>query len=172
MTWTAPFVARMDEPFVASEREMLQGFLNWHRNTLLVKCSGLNEIQLALRAPPPSTLSLLGLVRHLTDVERTWFRRRFGGEAIDSLYWREDRPEAAFDDVDPTRAKQDLACLVAEWRGARGAVAALSLDHIFVSPRWGEMSLRWAYCHMIGEYARHNGHADMLRQSIDGLTGV
>jgi len=114
MTWTAPVAARTDEPFAASEREMLQGFLDWHRNTLLLKCSGLNEIQLAMQASPPSTLSLLGLVRHLTDVERTWFRRRFGGEAIDSLYWREDRPGAAFDDVDPARAKQDLACLVAE----------------------------------------------------------
>jgi Protein of unknown function (DUF664) len=172
MIWTAPEVVRVDEPFMADETTMLHGFLDFARSTLLLKCSGLTGAQLAMRSVPPSTLSLLGLVRHLTDVERTWFRRRFGGENLDSVYWRPDRPEAAFGETDPDRAEQDIACLVEEWAAARRAVAGLPLDHIFVSETWGSMSLRWAYCHMISEYDRHNGHADMLRQRIDGRTGT
>jgi uncharacterized damage-inducible protein DinB len=170
--WTAPAVVRTDEPFVAGERAMLEGFLDFGRRTLLLKCSGLTGAQLARQAVPPSTLSLLGLVRHLTDVERTWFRRRFGGEDVDSAYWRADRPEAAFEEVHPDRAEHDIAGLVAEWRAAGAAVAGLPLEHVFVSDRWGEMSLRWAYCHMITEYSRHNGQADLLRERIDGSTGT
>jgi uncharacterized damage-inducible protein DinB len=171
VTWTAPRVTRIDEPFVADERTMLEGFLDWQRSTLLFKCAGLTGTQLAAQPCPPSNLSLLGLVRHVTDVERTWFRRRFAGEAAESRYWREERPDAAFDEADPLHAEEDLARLTAEWELARRAVADMSLDAIFVSDRWGEMSLRWAYCHMIEEYARHNGHADMIRQLIDGQVG-
>jgi hypothetical protein len=172
MIWTAPDVVRTDEPFVGDERVMLQGFLDFGRKTLLLKCSGLTGAQLAERATPPSTLSLLGLVRHVTEVERTWFRRRFGGEAVGGLYQRASRPEAAFEDVDPDRAEQDIAALVAEWQAADRAVARLPLDHIFISERWGPMSLRWVYSHMNSEYCRHNGHADMLRERIDGSTGT
>jgi len=169
MTWTAPPVERVDEPFVADERAMLEGFLDWNRRTLLVKCAGLTGDQLAQQAVPPSTLSLLGLVRHVTDVERTWFRFRFGGERVEPVH---GPPDVAFGEVDPAHAEQDIALLVAEWDAARRAVAGLALDHIFVSPRWGELSLRWAYHHMNGEYCRHNGHADLLRQRIDGTTGT
>jgi hypothetical protein len=165
-------VKRVDEPFVADERTMLDGFLDYSRSTFLVKCAGLTAGQLAARAAPPSTLSLLGLVRHLTDVEITWFRRRFGGQDVPSLYTTADRLDAAFDDVDPDRAEVEVARLRQEWQAARDAIAGLSLDHIFVSERWGELSLRWAYNHMNCEYARHNGHADLLRQLIDGTTGV
>jgi uncharacterized damage-inducible protein DinB len=172
MTWTAPDVARADEPFVGDERAMLQGFLDFGRRTLLLKCSGLTGAQLAQRTAPPSTLSLLGLVRHLTDVERTWFRRRFGGEAVESPYGRADQPDAAFQDVDPDRAEQDIAALIDEWQAADQAVAGLPVDHVFVSDRWGPMSLRRVYCHMNSEYCRHNGHADMLREQIDGRTGI
>jgi hypothetical protein len=172
MVWTAPAVVRVDEPFIGDERVVLQGFLDYGRRTLLVKCAGLTGAQLVSRAVPPSTLSLLGLVRHVTDVERTWFRRRFGGADLASVYPRPDRPEAAFEDVEAGRAEQDIACLVAEWEAADRAVEHLPLDHVFVSDRWGEMSLRWAYCHLTGEYDRHNGHADLLRQRIDGVTGT
>ncbi|HEX6026389.1 MAG TPA: DinB family protein [Solirubrobacter sp.] len=172
MAWKAPEVVRVDEPFVADERAMLQGFLDWGRRTLLMKCAGLTGPQLATRAAPPSNLSLLGLVRHITEVERTWFRRRFGGEELDSPYGRPDLPEAAFEDVDPDRAEGDIARLIAEWEAADRAVAGRSLDHVFVSERWGEMSLRWAYSHMVSEYSRHNGHADILRERIDGRTGA
>jgi Protein of unknown function (DUF664) len=171
MTWVAPEVVRVAEPLVGEERVILQGYLGFVRATLLVKCAGLTGEQLALRSVPPSTLSLLGLVRHVTEVERNWFRRRFGSQEIDRLYWRADRPDAAFDDVDPARAEEDIARLTAEWRAADEAVAALDLDHVFHHDRFGPMSLRWAYSHMIGEYDRHNGHADLLRERIDGTTG-
>lgn len=168
MVWTAPVVTRVDEPFVAGEREMLQGFLDFGRRTLLVKCAGLTGVQLAERAVPPSTLSLLGLVRHLTDVERTWFRRRFGGQDIGSCHARADD---AFEGACAGRAEHDLAALVEEWSAADRAVAGLPLEHLYVSDRWGPMQLRWAYCHLASEYDRHNGHADLLRERIDGTTG-
>jgi hypothetical protein len=170
--WTAPSVVRVDEPFVADERAMLEGFLDFGRSTLLLKCSGLTGGQLATRALPPSTLSLLGLVRHVTDVERTWFRRRFGGQEVAAVYARPDRPDAAFEDIEPNDAERDLARLVTEWQSARQAVEHLPLDHVFVSDRWGPMQLRWAYCHLASEYNRHNGHADLLRERIDGSTGT
>ena len=151
---------------------MLEGFLDWQRGTLLHKCAGLTGEQLARKACLPSDLSLLGLVRHMTDVERTWFRRRFAGQDLDGVYWREDAPKAAFADVDPAGAEADLARLVAEQEAARKAVAGLSLDDVFVSERWGEMSLRWCYGHMTAEYARHCGHADLLRERVDGVTGA
>jgi len=144
MGWTAPAVVRVDEPFVADERTMLAGFLDWQRSTLLHKCAGLTGEQLATQAVPPSTLSLLGLVRHLTEVERTWLRVRFGGQEVPNRYWREDRPTAAFDDLDPAQAEYGLAALVTEQEAARQAVAGLPLEQIFVSSRWGQMSLCWA----------------------------
>jgi Protein of unknown function (DUF664) len=171
VSWIAPQVSRVDEPFAAGERAMLEGFLEWQRATLLHKCAGLSGGQLAERSVPPSALSLLGLVRHHAEVERTWFRRRFGGEQLPRLYWREDRPDAAFEEVSADRAEADFACLMTEWVLARRAAAGASLDEIFISDRWGQMSLRWVYLHMIEEYARHAGHADMLRERIDGTTG-
>ncbi len=138
----------------------------------LFKCAGLTGAQLAEQAVPPSNLSLLGLVRHVTDVERSWFRRRLGGETVDRIYWRPDRPDAAFEEVDPAHAERDLARLTAEMDSARQVAAGRALDTTFVHERLGEMSLRWAYCHMIEEYARHNGHADLIRERIDGQTGA
>jgi hypothetical protein len=114
---------------------------------------------------------LLALVRHVTDVERTWFRRRFGAEAIESVYWRPDRPDAASEEAEAEGAERDIAGLVAEWQAARRAVADLPLEHGFVSDRCRPMQLRWAYCHPTSEYDRHNGHADLLRERIDGTTG-
>jgi len=165
MEWTAPATVRTDEPFVAGEREMLQGFLDFGRRTLLVKCAGLTGAQLVERAVPPSTLSLLGLVRHVTDVERTWFRRRFGGEQVANRY------ADAFGDARAEQAPADLAALRTEWDDADRSVAVLPLEHAYVSERWGPMQLRWAYCHLASEYNRHNGHADLLRERIDGSTG-
>jgi hypothetical protein len=168
MVWIAPPIVRVDEPFAGDERAMLEGFLDWHRATLLHKCAGLTGEQLVQRAVPPSRLSLLGLVRHAADVERTWFRRRFCGEEVAPLYWRADAPEAAFEELAPEQAEADIAALVGEWTAIRQATAGLSLDATFVSERWGQMSLRWIYLHMIREYALHNGHADLLRECIDG----
>ena len=171
MTWTAPDVARIDEPFNGDERAMLEGLLEWQRATLLNKCAGLTGEQLVLRSAPPSNLSLLGLIRHLTDVERNWFRRRFAGESIDPLYNSADTPDLDFNGLDPARAEAEYAALVAESEACRRAIAALPLEHTYPHPRFGSMSLRWGILHMIEEYARHNGHADLIRESVDGSTG-
>ena len=168
MTWKAPDVERPEGPLTGPERPMLQAFLDWHRATLLYKCAGLTGEQLAERAVPPSALSLLGLVRHMTKVERAWFRRRFAGEPVDDPFG-EDKT-ADFERGDPARAAADYARLTEEFKLADAAVANASLDDEFVHN--GEaMSLRLIYLHMIEEYARHLGHADLLRERIDGATG-
>ena len=171
MTWIAPQYERIDEPFVGSERPMLDGFLDYYRASMLMRCSGLTASQLAERSVPPSNLSLLGIVRHLTDVERTYFRIRWGHEEITTYYSAPGRPDGDFDDVDAAYAQRDLERLVAEQDAARRAVADLPLETIFVNKRWGEMSLRWTLTHLVGEYAEHCGQADLIRERIDGATG-
>ena len=151
---------------------MLDGWLDFHRQTLLMKCAGLSGDQLRLRAVEPSNLSLLGLVRHMVEVERAWFRRRFAGEHVELPYSSEARPDADFDDVDVADPEADYEALTREIRLARRAARGRSLDDQFFHPRYRvEMDLRWVYVHMIEEYARHNGHADLLRERIDGKTG-
>ena len=97
MTWTAPAYPRADEPFTGTERATLEGLLDWYRASFLLRCTGLTAGQLTERAVPPSSLSLLGLARHLTDVERNYFRRRYGGQDAPGLYYRQDRPDACFE---------------------------------------------------------------------------
>jgi hypothetical protein len=168
MVWVAPRVERVDEPFAAEERAMLEGFLDWGRASLLRKCEGLTGEQLAVRACPPSDLSLLGLVRHMVNVERNWFRRRFAGQDAALRY----PPDADFGEASGATAAEDWAELIAEQQAACDAVAGLPLDSVYLSDRWGTMTLRWLYSHMIAEYAGHNGHADLLRERIDGATGL
>ena len=168
VTWKAPDVERPEGPLTGPERPMLQAFLDWHRATLLYKCAGLTGAQLAEHPIPPSGLSLLGLVRHMTKVERTWFRQRFAGEQVDPPFGGDKA--ADFERVDPDRAAADYARLTEEFARADAAVANASLDDTFTHD--GElMSLRMIYLHMIEEYARHVGHADLLREQIDGATG-
>jgi uncharacterized damage-inducible protein DinB len=147
---------------------MLQAFLDWQRATLLYKCGGLTGEQLAERAVPPSGLSLLGLIRHMTKVERIWFRQRFAGEPVERPFG--DDSNADFERVDPARAAADYARLTEEFKLADAAAANASLDDTFIH-RNEVMSLRMIYLHMIEEYARHLGHADLLRERIDGATG-
>jgi uncharacterized damage-inducible protein DinB len=166
VSWTAPEVARPGGPWTGGERAMMQLFLDWQRATLLYKCQHLTGEQLAERAVPPSDLSLLGLIRHMTLVERAWFRQRFADEPVEDPYTR----EAAFAAIDPARAAADYARLTQEWKLADAATANAPLDATFIHN--GEtMSLRAIYLHMIEEYARHLGHADLLRERIDGTTG-
>ena len=168
VTWKAPDVERPDGPLAGPERPMLQAFLDWHRVTLLYKCAGLTGAQLAGQTVPPSGLSLLGLIRHMTKVERTWFRQRFAGEPVDPPFGPDNA--ADFERVDPDRAAADYARLTEEFKLVDAAVAHASLDDTFSHD--GEvMSLRLIYLHMIEEYARHVGHADLLREQIDGATG-
>ena len=103
--WSVPETPTYDEPFVGDERVMLDGFLELRRVTFLRICRGLTGEQLALQAAPPSALSLLGLARHLTEVERTWFRRRIGGEQLEPRYARSEQPDAAFVELDPAQAE-------------------------------------------------------------------
>jgi uncharacterized damage-inducible protein DinB len=168
VTWKAPDVERPQGPLAGPERPMLQAFLDWQRATLLYKCAGLTGEQMAGRTVPPSDLSLLGLVRHMTKVERTWFRQRFAGEPVDDLFGGDKT--ADFERVDPARAAADYARLTEEFKLADAAVAHASLDDTFVHGN-ELMSLRLIYLHMIEEYARHLGHADLLREQIDGATG-
>ena len=172
MTWTAPQIGRQRTPFVADERQMLEAWLDFHRQTLLSTCGGLTAEQLRQCSAPPSTMSLLGLVRHMTDVERGWFRCRVAGADIGFLYSSEADPDGEFDNVEGANAEQDFAAYLREVELARRAAAGRELDETFHHARRDvEMSVRWVYLHMIEEYARHNGHADLLREQIDGATG-
>ena len=172
MTWTAPQIPRQSTPTIAGERQMLEAWLDFHRQTLLSTCSGLTAEQLWQRPAPPSTMSLLGLVRHMADVERGWFRRRIAGEDIDFLYSSEADPDGEFDNVEGADAERDFAAYREEVELARRAAAGRELDGTFYHERLEVvMSVRWVYLHMIEEYARHNGHADLLRERTDSGTG-
>lgn len=164
-------VDRVDPPLLASEREMLVAWLDWHRATLALKCEGLSDAQLAERSVPPSRLSLLGLVRHMAEVERGWFRRGVGGEDAPPGYYTDANPDGDFEDVDSADVAEAFATWRADCDRAREIVAAApSLDVTF-SGTTRQYSLRWVLVHMIEEYARHNGHADLLRERIDGSVG-
>jgi uncharacterized damage-inducible protein DinB len=171
MEWTAPEVTRPGGSLTAPEPEMLRGVLDFHRATLLAKCAGLTGEQLARTPVVGSNLSLLGLLRHMAKVERVWFRRRFRGEDLPMLYSTPDWKDADFEDLDPAGAQAGYAALVAEQDAARAAVAGAGLDETWTNEDGDDYSLRMIFLHMIGEYARHNGHADMVRQGVDGATG-
>ncbi|MFD4722357.1 DinB family protein [Streptomyces sp. NPDC058423] len=158
---------------VAGEREMLEGWLDFHRETLALKCAGLGDAQLREASVPPSGLSLLGLVRHMAEVERIWFRQILDGEDAPPLYFSEEDPDGEFH----LAADDTFAAAAGAWRAeiarARELAAPRSLDDLSKEERHGKrFSLRWIYVHMIEEYARHNGHADLLRERIDGATGA
>jgi uncharacterized damage-inducible protein DinB len=161
---------RQDPPRVADERPMYQAWLDFHRGTLLWKCAGLSDAQLKSASVSPSALTLLGLLRHMSEVERSWFRRRAAGITLPDLYCTDEDTDGDFDNVADADVQRDLATFKAECLAADEAARAMSLDDTFAG-RNGPISLRWAYVHMIEEYARHNGHADLLRECIDGATG-
>ena len=158
---------------LGDERQTLIEFLRCQRLTLRLKCEGLDAGQLARRAVEPSTMSLLGLVRHMAEVERTWFRRRFAGLDVPKRYQTEAQPDGDFDGAVP-----DDAVVREAWDAWRDEVAfaeqfALETDLGFVwhSGTGKLLSLRELLVHMIEEYARHNGHADLMRERIDGRIG-
>jgi hypothetical protein len=169
--WRAPDIDRPGGSLTAPEPEMLRGMLAWHRSTLLWKCSGLTAAQLAERSVPPSGLSLLGLIRHLRKVERIWLRTRFAREPVEPLHGFGAGLALDFDEADAASAREDYEALLTEWSAADRAVAGRSLDE--VAEAGGDpFSLRFVYLHLIGEYARHNGHADLVREGVDGVTGA
>lgn len=167
MMGTVSIQEREEPDLRAGERDMLVGWLEYHRATLAMKCAGLSAEQLRLRSVPPSALSLLGLVRHMADVERGWFRTVMAGEPIGDRY-----PEETDFEVDGASPEEAFAAWHEEIGLARGIVEATpSLDATGTSSRDEVFSLRWVLSHMVEEYARHNGHADLLRERIDGATG-
>ena len=155
------------------ERTMLEGWLDYERATLLIKCEGLTGAELTRRSVSPSTMSLLGLIRHMTDVERHWFQLTFAGRHdMPFHYWTKGQRDADFEGAAPTGARQDLATFVEECALSRAvSQAADCLDDRAAKVGSEEFSLRWILIHAIGEYARHNGHADLLRERIDGEVG-
>jgi molybdopterin converting factor small subunit/uncharacterized damage-inducible protein DinB len=166
-----PGVEREPMPGQGDERTMLTALLDWHRATLAAKCAGLTGEQLRERAIPPSTMSLHGLVRHLAGVERWWFGEQFAKRGLAPLYTYEDDEDEDFNDLSRDFA-DDLAVWAAECDAARAIVARSSLDDTGTRRSTGEpVSLRWILLHLIAEYARHNGHADLLRERLDGATG-
>ncbi|CAL9611480.1 DinB family protein [Streptomyces pilosus] len=157
----------------ADERSMLEGWLDYHRATLARKCEGLTDGQLRTASVPPSELSLMGLVRHMAEVERGWFRRVLAGEDAGPLYYSEADRDGEFHLGEGDTWDEAHATWQAEIDAARRAAAGFALDD---PSRAGDRvsdaySLRWIYTHMIEEYARHNGHADLIRERIDGATG-
>jgi hypothetical protein len=163
---------RIDPPYVGDEREILVSYLDFHRATFEAKCTGLPPQRLSERTVPPSSLSLHGLVRHLAGVERWWFRIQFAGEDVPLLYYSDDDPDQDFDRLDG-----DVTEAFAVWRQecqrSREVVAAASsLEQTGTMLNGQVVNLRRVLVNMIAEYARHNGHADLLRERIDGATGL
>ena len=162
---------RVEPGFLLAERDMLEGWLEFHRVTLLLKCEGVTDGQRKARPVATSQLSLHGLVRHMAEVERGWFRRVLLRDPDVPPIWRvpgvEDSELVPLDDAS---WEDDLATWQAECEASRAAAAGRSLDD---TGRRGEKpcSLRWIYTHMIEEYARHNGHADLIRELLDGTVG-
>ncbi|HEX6471076.1 MAG TPA: DinB family protein [Streptosporangiaceae bacterium] len=162
---------RIELPAVGDEREILTAYLDWHRRTFELKCAGVPAAELSKKAVPPSGLSLHGLVRHLAAVERWWFRIQFAGEELPLLYYSDDDPNQDFDSLDGD-VDEAFAVWRAECDRARDIVARSALDQTGTRRATGQpISLRSIVVSMIAEYARHNGHADLLRERIDGSTG-
>jgi uncharacterized damage-inducible protein DinB len=161
-------------PTLVDEKATLQEYLRYHRLTLELKCADLDAEQLARRSVPPSTMSLLGLVRHMAEVERAWFRRRLDRQDVPRIYQTPDDPDGDFDGAaaDPdvvadawARWREEVA-FAEQWVEAHDDLAGITCE-----TRDGQASYREVLVHMVEEYARHNGHADLLRECIDGRVG-
>jgi uncharacterized damage-inducible protein DinB len=172
---------RTDPPMQADERTTLTSFLDYFRSTLLEKAADLTDAEARRATCPPSSLNLMGLIRHMAEVERYWFRRVWADDATATpLFHGEVHPTADPDgDIHPSET-DTIATAVDAWltevEAARDAVArAVSLDDAAAMPptQYGSVapSMRWILVHMIEEYARHCGHADLIREAIDGRTG-
>ena len=173
---------RADAPLRADEATTLRAFLDHHRDTLRWKCSGLTQEQLA-KPLPPTDMTLGGLMKHIAIVEQSWFEDDFVGGGLmppfDTADWdsdrdwewhtaRDDSPEELFALLDEARRRSDV---VLDQALAPGGVGLDGLSAAEAPNGRGRFSLRWILLHMIEEYARHNGHADLIRESIDGQTG-
>ena len=155
---------------VTDERALLTGFLDFQRDALARKLAGLSAEQLRSRSVPPSQISLIGLVRHLASVERWYFQNVLAGAEAASLYVYETNE--AFLGVDVADCEADLGTWRRECEASRQIVATRSLDAVGTIPSTDQqLTARWIVLHMVDEYARHLGHADLVREAIDGTTG-
>ena len=167
-------VERPLPPLNADERTTLESWLDFHRATLAIKCEGLDDKQAAEASVPPSGFTLTGLVQHLAEVERNWFRRVLAGQDAPPIYDPQadpNGPDGGFDLAEDATLAGALATWRTEIARARDLCAARVLTDTgrFMDQ---DVSLRWIYVHLIEEYARHNGHADLIRERIDGATGA
>ena len=161
---------RVEPPYLLPERDMLEAWLEFHRLTLLLKCEGLDDAARKARPVPTSKLSLHGLVRHMAEVERGWFRRTLAEEPVPHIWADDEVDDVALIPLDDADWDADLGAWQAECEASRAVAASRTLDD--VGDRRGRpCSLRWIYNHMIEEYSRHNGHADIIRELIDGAVG-
>jgi hypothetical protein len=165
-------ITREEPSLEADERTMLVGWLDFHRATLLQKCEGLTGEQLATASIPPSELTLLGLLRHMTSVEWWWFDHIFAGGDTPEPFDDSDDPDVDFHDLVPGDADTCREMFLNACERSRKIVdAAPDFDTLTVNTKRDIRQLRWVVTHMIEEYARHNGHADLLRECIDGAVG-
>jgi uncharacterized damage-inducible protein DinB len=161
-------------PLNADERTTLESWLDFHRATLAMKCEGLDDKQAATPSVSPSAVTLTGLVQHMAEVERNWFRRVLTGERVPPIYdpaADSDAPDGGFDLAEDAT----LTDAITTWHGEIARARDLCDDRALTDTgrfTGQDVSLRWIYVHMIEEYARHNGHADMIRERVDGVTGV
>lgn len=165
---------RENAPTLGDERATLVEYLRYQRLTLELKCSGLGAADLARRSVEPSTMSLLGLVRHMAEVERNWFRNRMARLGAPPLFRSDDDADGDFDGALPDAevVSQAWELWRAEMAFADQYVAEAPTLEVTGVDSWGKpVSLREVLVHMIEEYARHNGHADLLRERIDGRIG-
>jgi uncharacterized damage-inducible protein DinB len=162
---------RVEPAFILDERAMLEAWLEFHRVTLELKCEGLSEEQLRYRPIETSALSLHGLIRHMAEVERGWFRSVLLDQPqLASIWYTVDSPDLDLVPLDDASWSADLDLWRSECALARESARQFTLDGTGLR-REEPCSLRWIYNHMIEEYARHNGHADLIREMIDGAVG-
>jgi uncharacterized damage-inducible protein DinB len=167
---TAFHDARFDLTAGTPDRDLLEAFLEFQRDALERKCADLSDDQLCSRPLDTSAgMSLAGLVRHLATVERWYFRAIVGQNFPGPLYDHDS--DEAFTAAHISSRAEAFGAWEAEVMAAREVCASHELDDMFPHPDGGDYTLRWVYLHMIDEYARHLGHADLLREAIDGRTG-
>jgi uncharacterized damage-inducible protein DinB len=164
-------------PPTADDRAVLNAFLEWHRGALMRKCADLTDEQLRLHSVPTSNLTLIGLVRHMAGVERWYFQAVVDGRFPGSLYTATDDFDEDFNDIASATGEETFAVWRAEVETSRRIAAERPLETVSRAPinssdtSGREYTLKWVLTHMIDEYARHNGHADLIREAIDGQVG-
>jgi uncharacterized damage-inducible protein DinB len=169
----APFSAPARRPTIrtGSEREQLDAWLDFYRDTLLVKCADLRDEQLVTAAVATTSLTLLGILRHMAAVEWWWFEHNFAGLDSPELINSQLDPDADFNDLEGLAVAEVHAMFLSQVARSRQQAAAGQLDDLAARESDEPVNLRWIYLHMIEEYARHCGHADLIREAIDGKAG-